>query len=78
MVAATDAISRWREAKGQCINPRCTSKGRRRRARTLGLCQACDMALRRKIDAGVITREQAVERGLCLPKGRHAKSRFDV
>lgn len=70
--------------KPECMNPRCTSRGRGRYAVSRGLCKSCYAALLYRIanesDSEVTSWEQAASMGWCNPstgRGRRCE-RFPV
>jgi hypothetical protein len=79
---AEDALRRWHANPGKCINERCTSKGKKKKARSRGICHCCYMELWLRIDSGTDSElkswEDAEDRGYCLPKQAVRMKRFPV
>lgn len=76
MSAQERAIAELQANGGKCINPKCRSKGpKKRKVFTCGVCRACDMAQRRAITAGKTTRERLEQTGARLPIGKQRQGR---
>ena len=77
MNANIDALREALATNGrQCLNPKCLSRGRRRRVMSRGLCSSCNRAAHRAVEAGRVTWERLIREGVCLPAGEQRVRRI--